>query len=353
MPPLWPRDVPQELVLEDALAKNIIKKKQVVNIAHIDNEWILFAQKDGKLSFVPIENQMEMQVLLLKVSLRLFFIFSALSYVVSLFFVKSSLKSLKQLVNFVQWLNPETLHKRINLPGPTDDEVKIVAETINTFLAKIHQHTQALKDFVSNASHEIKTPLMSISTSIDYMLKAKTYESWLANIKWSIKHINELLEQLLLIAKLDAYDAIATEKTNISKLLTTTIENIKGIYATKKLLFALHIKKNIIRPAHPAWVVSIIKNLLDNACKYTKSWGTITITLDEKKLEIQDTGIGIDQEALPHVWERFWRADESRSEGLWFGLWLYLVHKFVHVHGRKITVQSQLKKGSIFTIYFW
>jgi hypothetical protein len=88
--------------LEDALAKNIIKKKQVVNIAHIDNEWILFAQKDGKLSFVPIENQMEMQVLLLKVSLRLFFIFSALSYVVSLFFVKSSLKSLKQLVNFVQ-----------------------------------------------------------------------------------------------------------------------------------------------------------------------------------------------------------------------------------------------------------
>jgi signal transduction histidine kinase len=99
-------------------------------------------------------------------------------------------------------------------------------------------------------------------------------------------------------------------------------------------------------------VVSIIKNLLDNACKYTKTWGTITITLDDKKLEIKDTGIGIDQKALPHIWERFWRADESRSEWSWFWLWLYLVHKFVHVHGRNIIVESKLKKGSTFTINF-
>ncbi len=352
MPPLWPRDIPQEIVLEDQLAKNIIKQKQIVNIAHIDDERILFTQKNGKLSFVPIENQMEMQIMLLKVSLRLFFIFSILSYIVSLFFVKSSLKSLKQLVDFVQWLDPETLHKKISLPGPANDEVKIVAETINTFLVKIHHHTQALKDFVSNASHEIKTPLMSISTSIDYMLKAKTYESGLVSIKWSIKHINELLEQLLLIAKLDAYDTIATEKTNISKLLITTIEQIKDIYSGKKLLFVLHIKKNITLPAHPAGVISIIKNLLDNACKYTKSGGTITITLNENMLEIKDTGIGMDQKALSHIRERFWRADESRSEWSWFGLWLYLVHKFVHVHGRKIVAESQLKKGSTFTINF-
>jgi len=90
--------------------------------------------------------------------------------------VKSSLSKLNDLVDHVKKLNVDNLHNKINIEGPKDDEINILAIKMNEALEKINKQTNSLKDFVSNASHEFKTPLMTINTEIDYAIKSKKHK---------------------------------------------------------------------------------------------------------------------------------------------------------------------------------
>jgi signal transduction histidine kinase len=96
----------------------------------------------------------------------------------------------------------------------------------------------------------------------------------------------------------------------------------------------------------------IVKNILENAYKFTPAWWTINISLDANKLIIKDTGKGISASDLDHIWERFWQADRSKTDTKSFGLWLYLVKLLVEKHGRKITMSSKIGKWTVCTISF-
>ena len=136
-------------------------------------------------------------------------------------------------------------------------------------MEKIHKQTLSLKDFVTNASHELKTPLMSMSTEIDYSNKTKNYEEGLVNLKQQLKGMNTLLETLVTISKLEALENLKKEQMDMSILTETVVSDIQKIYQQKNIILTPHIQKNIIKTiSKDSWNI-IVKNILENAYKFT------------------------------------------------------------------------------------
>ena len=277
-------------------------------------------------------------------------IFSAiLSYIVSLYFVKTSLRKLNDLVDYVKWLDLNNLEKKYEIVWPENDEINVLATKINSATDKINKQTLALKDFISNASHELRTPLMSINSEIDYSLKSKEYKQWMENIKWEILNLNNLLDELVLISKLDADSEFKKSNKDISEVVSSVSKMIEKKYKDKCLKMELKCNDNVEKMVHNSSFEIIAKNLIENAFKYTDEW-SIKITLNDKEFSVKDTWKWIKKENLEKIWDRFWQEDSSKTDVTSFGLWLYLVKLLVEKHWWNIEVKSNQWKWSEFKI---
>lgn len=137
------------------------------NIAKIDDQYIMFSRVNDTIRVSNISRLVDAQRRMIIIFFVLLVIFSIGTYLISLLFVKSSLKNIKELVDYVEDLDIHTLHKPVPLSGPDDDEIRIIGATLQQTLTTIKEQTDSLKDFVTHASHELKTPLMSLSAVID------------------------------------------------------------------------------------------------------------------------------------------------------------------------------------------
>ena len=279
-------------------------------------------------------------------------IFSAiLAYIVSLYFVKTSLRKLNDLVDYVKWLDLNNLEKKYEIIWPENDEINVLSMKINSATDKINKQTLALKDFISNASHELRTPLMSINSEIDYSLKSKEYKEWMENIKWEILNLNNLLDELVLISKLDADSEFKKSNKNISEVVSSVSKMVEKKYKDKWLKLELKCDDNVEKMVHNSSFEIIAKNLIENAFKYTDEW-KIKITLNDKEFSVKDTWKWIKKENLEKIWDRFWQEDSSKTDVTSFGLWLYLVKLLVKKHWWNIEVKSDSWKWSEFKIMF-
>lgn len=136
-------------------------------------------------------------------------------------------------------------------------------------MEKIHKQTLSLKDFVTNASHELKTPLMSMSTEIDYTTKTKNYDHGLNNLKQQLKGMNSLLETLVTISKLEAQETLKKEQADISTRTETIVNDVQKIHQEKNITLTTHIQKNISKKVYNNSLNIIVKNILENAYKFT------------------------------------------------------------------------------------
>ncbi len=322
------------------------------DIAKVDDMYFMYRQVNDQLLVTNVTQHMTVQKNLIWISLYLMLLFWVIAYIVSLFFVKTSLKKLNTLLWFLDNLHIDNLNKKIEIDGHPDDEINRVSEKFNEVFEKIHKQTLSLKDFVTNASHELKTPLMSMSTEIDYALKTKGYKQGLDNLKQQLKWMNNLLETLVTISRLEALEALSKEQTDISELTEMVIHDVQKIHYEKQITLTTHIQKNVSQKVHKnSWNI-IIKNILENAYKFTPERGNIEVTLNKKALTIKDTGKGIAAKDFEHIRERFRQADSSKTDTKSFGLWLYLVKLLVEKHGWKIAINSKVGKGTVCTITF-
>ena len=288
---------------------------------------------------------------LLTTSIYLLIFSAILAYILSLYFVKSSLRKLNDLVDYVKWLDLNNLEKKYEIIWPENDEINVLAMKINSATDKINKQTLALKDFISNASHELRTPLMSINSEIDYSLKSKEYKEWMENIKWEILNLNNLLDELVLISKLDADSEFKKSNKNISEVVSSVSKMIEKKYNDKWLKLELKCDDNVERMVHNSSFEIIAKNLIENAFKYTDEWN-IEITLNDKEFSVKDTWKWIKKENLERIRDRFWQEDSSKTDITSFGLWLYLVKLLVEKHWWNIEVKSNQWKWSEFKINF-
>ena len=250
------------------------------------------------------------------------------------------------------------LSRRINLVN-SKDEIGALAHTLDEMLDKIEDTLNREKQFTSDASHELRTPVAVIMSECEYMTDcADTVDELKASalsVKEEAERMSRLISELLTISRMDSGTIKPDfEETDISELLDFISEEQREIHKENVTLYK-DITPNITVKVDRNLITRLFINLISNAYKYNKDGGKITVSLKETDKEItasvSDTGIGISEENKKKVWERFFQVNPARTSNLSesAGLGLYMVKWIAELHRGTVTLESELDKGSTFT----
>ncbi len=270
-----------------------------------------------------------------------------------------ALKPVQQIANAAASIDSRNLATRLTVPA-SRDELQRLAETINHMLDRIETGFRQISQFTANASHELRTPVAIIRSTAEVALlhpgPADSPErNALRRILRQSERNSQLLEDMLHLARLDAAAAPNHQPVDLARSLRAAASSVLPL-AQKQ-----NITVNIVTPPNPVIVLAddahlrrLWTILLDNAFKYTPAGGSVRIAVDmDHEVSIQDTGCGIAPEDLPHVFDRFYRADKSRGAGpAGFGLGLALARQITRSHKATIEITSRLSQGADVRIRF-
>lgn len=228
-------------------------------------------------------------------------------------------------------------------------------------LQPIEEAMEEQKRFISDASHELKTPLTSMQTAIEVTLRDKNLK--LSDAKLALKdnladidQLRQLTENLLSLTRLQqSTEKIATQRLDLGEIIKSSIK-ILAPQAKKKKIKINFKQTSINLIGEPQSLQKLITIILDNAIKYSLPGGNIKLEMYKTRrnacISISDKGYGIAKEDLPHIFDRFYRADQSRSKLLneGFGLGLSIAKKIVELHDGSIKVDSIVNKGTTFIV---
>lgn len=224
----------------------------------------------------------------------------------------------------------------------------------------IEDNFKTLKQFTADASHELRSPLMVIKTNLAVALKypegmrESDAEKFRA-IASAANQMTRLTEDLLLLARTDKVDTMSKDIVNLTVILENLVQIYQSHAEVKQIYLKSQLTENIYLLGDSIQLTRLFTNLIQNSLHYTPSEGTVEITANhlgsDLIVNVQDTGVGIAPEHIKLVFERFWRAEQSRS--YWnggSGLGLAIAQAIAQNHGGAITVTSQLGVGSCFTV---
>ncbi|MBO5564838.1 MAG: ATP-binding protein [Lachnospiraceae bacterium] len=220
---------------------------------------------------------------------------------------------------------------------------------------------QSRQDFISNVSHELKTPMASMKVLADSLVMqeevpSEMYQEFLINIGQEIDRENAIIADLTNLSKLDRKDVqMNVSEVNVEALLSMIIRRVAPIAGKRDIEIALEAEEDIVAELDEVKMTMAFTNLIENAVKYNKEHGTVLVSMhaegNDCVVSIRDSGIGIPKEALDKIFERFYRVDKSRSREIGgTGLGLSLAQTVVELHRGEITVESEIEEGSTFTV---
>jgi two-component system sensor histidine kinase CiaH len=226
-------------------------------------------------------------------------------------------------------------------------------------LDPIKEMVDEQKEFVGNASHELRTPLTSLTTEIEVALRDKritlgSARELLASNLEEVKKINNLSNYLLKLNKFENGSAqLNFSQVDLKNVVMDAIDKVAPLAEASKIKIVKKLQDANVRGNEES-LVELATILLDNAIKYSQEGGTIEAKTYHSSLQITDQGAGISEEDLPHIFDRFYRADSSRSKEKadGYGLGLSIAKSIVDLHGARIKVDSKIGKGSVFTVIF-
>ena len=269
---------------------------------------------------------------------------------------RRALKPVTDITAAALTISIENLSERLPVPA-TGDELARLTEVLNMMLARLEAAVKTLSQFVADASHEFRTPLAAIRTTAELALRrARTPESYresLEEIAAEAERMTALVEDLLILARSDAGVAdMPLSPVDLSEVLRGAILEMRSLAERRQISIKqmLGDQAVIVSGNRPA-LHRLFLALLDNAVKYSPEGGDVIVTLSDEGVEIKDSGAGIGETDLPHIFQRFYRADRARSQG-GYGLGLSLAESIVKAHGGSIDVSSAPGEGSTFKICF-
>ena len=287
------------------------------------------------------------------------------------FLAHKALKPVDDITHTARMITSQNLNQRI-VPPRVKDEISRLIETFNGMISRLDQSFRQIKQFSSDASHELKTPLTILKGEVEVMLrKERTQQEYQQTLKSNLEEINRMshiVEDLLLLSRADT-GQIKLNKgdINLTEILTEVVAQMDMLARSKRLdLSMLNHHEEVHVFGDALRIRELFINLIENGIKYTEQGGSIHISLQKEfstpgridkererfvKIVVTDTGIGISKEDQEKVFNRFFRVDKARSrEQGGSGLGLSICHWIVEAHQGEIKVESELGKGSSFIV---
>lgn len=273
---------------------------------------------------------------------------------------RRALRPVVETTTTVKSITDRNLHER--LPEPqTNDEIGTLIQVFNELLARLDNAFETQRRFTADASHEICTPLTILKGDTEVALlerrTAHEYETLLRSNLEEIERLSKLTTDLLWLARSDAGEQeVEEELLFLNDLAADVFKRLKQVADEKGVQMSFNSSEMVLSVGDQVAIQRIIFNLVSNAIRYTERGGRVKITLgytSDKmaRFEVADTGVGIPPEALPHIFDRFYRADNARAaEPSGSGLGLAICQTIAATHGGRIEVESRQGYGSRFTL---
>ena len=243
--------------------------------------------------------------------------------------------------------------------NPRGDEIALLATTFNQMLDRIQNLVMGIKEMSDNIAHDLKSPVTRIRGVAEVTLTTETtldeYKQMAASTIEECDRLLDMINTMLVISETEAgIGKLKQEKVDLAGVIQDAIELFHPLAEDKGITLGCHVPETFTLLGDTRLIQRMIANLLDNAIKYTSRDGSVHITTQTEgekwvALSVNDTGIGISGEELPHIFERFYRGDPSRPH-TGNGLGLSLAQAIAQAHGGKIHVASSPGQGSTFTI---
>lgn len=292
-----------------------------------------------------------------------------LSLAVGLFLFRQLTQRLDTIKSTVSDFERGELTKRIPVSG--NDELTDLSKGFNRMADNIYQSMLEIKksdmlrrELVANISHDLRSPLASVQGYLETIqlkgedLTNDQFHQYIQTAIGNTKRLNNLIRDLFELSKLDAENVQPVlESVSVAELVQDIVLQFKPIAAKKNITLSAGFPEqpNSYITADIGLLNRAISNLINNAIEHTPEGGTVSITFNrdgkDVRLEISDTGSGISEEDLPHIFDRFYRADKSRSSENHAGLGLAIAQKIFSLHDGKIAVESPGGQGTIFKIW--
>ena len=273
-------------------------------------------------------------------------------------------RAFRPINNIAKTANDITTQKditrRIEIePDSKEDELYHLSATLNKMLDKIESLIIQEKQFTSDASHELRTPISVILAQGEYLLdiaKDEKEKELAQTIVDKSKQVSKLVSRLLLLARIDQNrQKFNKEKVDLGVLIDVAVDSMKELAAQKDILLFSNVPEGTIVNADESLLLSAITNLISNGIKYGKESGHVSVSAskngDKTEIIVADNGVGISEEHIDKIWTRFYRVDDVRNDEYGSsGLGLSMVKSIIELHGGEISVKSQLGKGTQFRI---
>ncbi|MGM9527553.1 MAG: sensor histidine kinase [Oscillospiraceae bacterium] len=265
-----------------------------------------------------------------------------------------------ELVKATKIVSEGDYNYRIEISG--HDELSDLGEEFNSLTQRLKDTEELRRRFVSDASHELKTPLASIRLLADSIVNADsmdmdTMREFVTDIGNEAERLQRTTEKLLSLSRMDSGTQISRGRLELKQVVKKTLHLLSPLAEDRQISINTELSDGCCILGNEDLVYRIIFNLAENGIKYNMPGGTVTIRLyseDESvKLIVEDGGIGIPDDDLPHIFSRFYRVDKARSrEAGGSGLGLSIVYDAVRLHGGTVDVEKRSEGGTRFTVCF-
>lgn len=358
----------------DSLISYIVEKYpetnqvDILNIITSESDYLNTLRDYGididKDSLVPINDDYYVQFFVS--NLILVSVFFALMMLVLTRYDKGRREEIEKITQTIEQINQHNYDLQID--DNREDELSILKNEITKTTVMLREIADnsvkdklSLKTSLADISHQIRTPLTSITVMLENLYDNADMEqtarlSLIRKTKQEMATINQLIESLLILSKLDSNTlSFKNENVKVLSLITTAIERVDIAAELKNVNIEIMGPNDITLNIDKKWQVEAMTNILKNGIEHSHEGSTININFSQNKLftkiDIQDHGLGIDQDDLPHIFKRFYKGKNYSKNSI--GIGLALSKSLIEDNGGSISVSSQLNKGTLFSIKYY
>jgi heavy metal sensor kinase len=273
------------------------------------------------------------------------------------FMARRAVSGVEAVTRTAQKISGGTLEERVPVKA-RGDEIDQLATTFNQMLDRIQTLLTEIKEMSDNIAHDLRSPITRIRGIAEITLTTgkslNEYEAMAASTIEECDRLLDMINTMLMISKTEAgVDHLAREEIDLTGVIREACELFEPTAEDSRVTLSCHVPDGMSLVGDTRMIQRMLSNLLDNAIKYTQLGGGVTVSVSEKNhqinVSVKDTGIGISPRDLPHIFERFYRCDQSRSQ-TGIGLGLSLARAIARAHGGDITATSSPNQGSTFVV---